>query len=102
MNLYVAPGTDSVEALIGSVEKGLFLTTIMGSGVNLVTGDVSWGASGMWIENGELAYPVEGITIAGNLKDLWNNIDAVADDLDWKSSVVSPTFKVWEMMIGGK
>lgn len=102
MNLHVAPGTDSREALIDSVKNGLFVTMIMGSGVNLVTGDVSWGAMGLWIENGELAYPVEGITIAGNLKNLWNSIDGVADDLDWKSSVVSPTFKVREMMIGGK
>ncbi len=102
MNLYIAPGDVSRETLIGSVENGLFLTRIMGSGVNLVTGDVSWGASGLWIENGELAYPVEGITIAGNLKDLWRDIDQVADDLEWRSTVASPTFKVCEMMIGGK
>jgi PmbA protein len=56
----------------------------------------------MWIENGELAYPVEGITIAGNLLNLWKNIDAIANDLDWRSIIASPTFRVSELMIGGK
>jgi PmbA protein len=101
-NLYIEPGEISKEDLIKSVDKGLFLTRIMGSGVNLVTGDVSWGASGIWIENGELAYPVEGITIAGNLLKLWKNIDSIANDLEWRSNVVSPSFRVSEIMIGGK
>jgi PmbA protein len=101
-NLYLEPGDISKEDLIKSVANGLFLTRIMGSGVNLVTGDVSWGGSGIWIENGKLAYPVEGITIAGNLMNLWKNIDSVANDLDWRSNVVSPSFKVSEIMIGGK
>ena len=101
-NLYLKSGDISKENIIKSVEKGLFLTRIMGSGVNLVTGDVSWGGSGMWIEHGELAFPVERITIAGNLLNLWCDIDLVADDLEWNSNVVSPTFRVKEMMIGGK
>jgi PmbA protein len=101
-NLYLESGDISKEDLIKSVSNGLFLTRIMGSGVNLVTGDVSWGGSGIWIENGELAYPVEGITIAGNLLNLWKNIDNVANDLEWRSNVVSPSFKVSEIMIGGK
>ena len=101
-NLYLEPGSISKEDLIKSVEKGLFLTRIMGSGVNLVTGDVSWGGSGMWIEQGELAFPVEGITIAGNLLNLWCDIDMIANDLEWRSNVISPTFRVKEMMIGGK
>jgi PmbA protein len=101
-NLYLEPGKTSLKDVIKSVEKGLFLTRIMGSGVNLVTGDVSWGASGIWIENGELAFPVERMTIAGNLLNLWCDIDVIADDLEWNSNVVSPTFRVKEMMIGGK
>ena len=101
-NLYMKPGEPSREDIVKSVKKGLFLTRIMGSGVNLVTGDVSWGGSGIWIENGEFAYPVEGITIAGNLLSLWKDIDAIADDLDWRSNVVSPSFRVKELMIGGK
>jgi PmbA protein len=101
-NLYLEPGDVSREDVIASVKKGLFLTRLMGSGVNLVTGDVSWGGSGMWIEHGELAFPVERITIAGNLLNLWRDIDLVANDLEWRSNVLSPTFRVKEMMIGGK
>ena len=65
----------------------------MGFGVNLVTGDYSQGAAGLWIENGELAYPVEEITIAGNLKDMYRNISAIGNDLIFRSSSAAPTLR---------
>jgi PmbA protein len=73
----------------------------MGFGVNLVTGDYSQGASGMWIENGELAFPVEEITIAGNLKDMYKNIVAIGNDLVFRGSSAAPTIRVEGMMIAG-
>ncbi len=76
------PGTLTPEQIIADVPNGLYVTETMGFGVNLVTGDYSQGASGLWIENGELAYPVEEITIAGNLKDMYQNISAIGNDLD--------------------
>jgi PmbA protein len=74
----------------------------MGQGVNMVTGDYSRGASGQWIENGELAYPVQEITIAGNLKDIFRNITAIGSDLDFRGSVASPTLRVDGMTIAGE
>ena len=73
----------------------------MGFGVNLVTGDYSQGASGLWIENGELTFAVEGITIAGNLKDMYRNITAIGNDLDFRSSSAVPTLRIEGMMIAG-
>jgi PmbA protein len=73
----------------------------MGFGVNLVTGDYSQGAAGLWIENGELAYPVEEITIAGNLKDMYQNISAIGNDLVFRSSSAAPTLRIDGMTIAG-
>jgi hypothetical protein len=73
----------------------------MGFGVNLVTGDYSQGAAGLWIENGELAYPVEEITIAGNLKDMYRNISAIGNDLTFRSASAAPTLRIEGMMIAG-
>ena len=69
-NLYLEPGTYTPEQIIGSVKQGLYLTETIGFGVNMVTGDYSRGAGGIWIEDGELTYPVQEITIAGNLKEM--------------------------------
>ncbi len=85
-NFYLEPGTQTPEQIIGGVKSGLYVTEMMGFGVNLVTGDYSQGASGMWIENGELAYPVEEITIAGNLKDMYKNMVAMGNDLVFRGS----------------
>ena len=74
----------------------------MGFGVNLVTGDYSQGASGLWIENGELAYPVEQITIAGNLKQMLMDVEQVGSDLDFRGSIAAPTLRVREMMVSGQ
>jgi PmbA protein len=100
-NFYLEPGTMTPQELIGDVTQGLYVTETMGFGVNLVTGDYSQGASGLWIENGELTYPVEEITIAGNLKDMYRNISAIGNDLMFRSASAAPTIRVEGMMIAG-
>jgi PmbA protein len=88
--------------LIADVKEGLYVTEFMGMGVNLVTGDYSRGASGMWISNGELAYPVEEITVAGNLKDMFLNISEVASDLEFRGAIASPTIRIDGLTVGGE
>jgi PmbA protein len=100
-NFYLAPGSHTPEEIIGSVKQGLYLTELIGFGINMVTGDYSRGAGGIWIENGELTYPVQEVTIAGNLKDMFNSIEMIGNDLVWRSSTVSPTIKIAEMTIAG-
>ena len=100
-NFYLEAGTLTPEQIIGDVKNGLYVTETMGFGVNLVTGDYSQGASGMWIENGEIAYPVEEITIAGNLKDMYKNIVAIGNDLVFRGASAAPTIRVEGMMIAG-
>jgi PmbA protein len=100
-NFYLEPGECTPEQLIGDVKQGLYVTEVMGFGVNLVTGDYSQGAAGLWIENGELAYPVEEITIAGNLKDMYRNISGIANDLNFRSASASPTIRVEGMTLAG-
>lgn len=101
-NLYLQPGPYSPEEIIRTVKRGLYLTELIGFGVNAVTGDYSRGASGIWIEDGALAYPVQEITIAGNLKDMFMSIEMIGNDLVWRSSIVAPTLKIAEMMIAGE
>lgn len=100
-NYYLEPGECTPEQLIGDVRNGLYVTETMGFGVNLVTGDYSQGAAGLWIENGELAYPVEEITIAGNLKDMYRNIVAIANDLEFRGASAAPTIHIEGMTIAG-
>jgi PmbA protein len=100
-NFYLEPGAVTPQQLIADVKSGLYLTSIMGFGVNLVTGDISHGASGIWIENGELAFPVEEITIAGNLKDMLRNVSGIANDLLFRSATSAPTLRVEGMTIAG-
>ncbi len=100
-NFFLQPGTLTPEQIIGEMKSGLYVTETMGFGVNLVTGDYSQGAAGIWIENGELAYPVEEITIAGNLKDMYRNISAIGNDLVFRSASAAPTLRVEGMMIAG-
>jgi PmbA protein len=83
------------------VRSGLYVTELIGQGINMVTGDYSRGASGLWIENGELAYPVEGVTVAGNLAQMFRNITAVGDDLVFRGSVAAPTLRIDGMTIAG-
>ena len=100
-NFFLQPGSLTPEAIIGDVKSGLYVTETMGFGVNLVTGDYSQGAAGLWIENGELAYPVEEITIAGNLKDMYRNISAIGNDLVFRSASAAPTLRIEGMTIAG-
>lgn len=99
-NLYIEPGPHSPEEIIKSVSKGFYITELIGFGVNIVTGDYSRSAAGIWIENGELTFPVQGVTIAGNLKDMLNSIEMIGNDLDFRGSVVSPTLLIGRMTIG--
>jgi PmbA protein len=100
-NFYLVPGTSTPEQIIGSITRGLYVTDLIGFGINMVTGDYSRGASGFWIENGELAYPVEEITIAGNLKRMFAGIESLGNDLVFRGRIASPTVKLAEMTIAG-
>jgi PmbA protein len=101
-NFFLEPGVASPEEIIRSVRSGLYVTELSGFGVNPVTGDYSRGAVGMWIENGEFAYPVEEITIAGNLLTMFQNIEAIGNDLDLRSAVAAPTLKIAKLTIAGE
>ena len=100
-NFYLVPGTTSAEDMIRSVKDGLYVTELIGFGINMVTGDYSRGAGGFWIENGQLAFPVEEITIAGNLKRMFKDIESVGSDLVFRGRIASPTLKIAEMMVAG-
>ena len=100
-NLYLAAGESSPEALIRSVTQGLYVTELIGFGVNGVTGDYSRGVVGLWIENGELAYPVEEITIAGNLLDMFHAVEGVGNDLVFRDRTASPTLLIGRMVVAG-
>lgn len=101
-NFYLAPGSSKPEDIIKSVDKGLFLTGTIGFGLVPITGDISRGAFGIWIEKGELTYPVAEITISGNLSQLLKGVEMVGDDVKFKDSITGPTIKVAEMTVGGK
>lgn len=101
-NCMLVPGTASPESIIGDVKQGLYVTETMGFGFNALTGDFSRGAAGFWIENGTISFPVSELTISLNLHDLLLSIDAVGNDLDTRSSIMAPTFRVKEMTIAGK
>jgi PmbA protein len=101
-NLYLQPGEKSQEEIIRGVKQGLLVTEFLGFGVNIVTGDFSRGASGMWIENGELAYPVEEITVAGNLGEMFSNLAEIGSDLIWRGAVACPTLRIEGMTIAGE
>jgi PmbA protein len=100
-NFYLAPGTKTSQDIIKTVKQGLYVTDLIGFGINMVTGDYSRGASGFWIEGGELAYPVEEITIAGNLKAMFAGIEMIGSDLVFRGRIASPTVKIAEMMVAG-
>jgi PmbA protein len=101
-NYFLQPGPKSPKELISSIKEGLYVTEFLGHGVNLVTGDYSRGASGLWISGGELTYPVEEITVAGNLKDLFFNISEIANDLEFRGSTAAPTIRVDGLTVGGE
>jgi PmbA protein len=100
-NVYLQKGELSPKEIIADIKSGLYVTELMGFGVNMVTGDYSRGASGLWIENGELAYAVQEITIAGNLKEMFKNIVAVGNDLEFRGAITAPTLRIEGMTIAG-
>ncbi|HYO80693.1 MAG TPA: metallopeptidase TldD-related protein [Bryobacteraceae bacterium] len=100
-NLYLEPGTASPDDLIGGIQSGLYVTELIGFGVNTVTGDYSRGAVGLWIENGRLTYPVHEITIAGTLQEMLLGIEAIGSDLEFRGSIASPTLLIREMTVSG-
>jgi PmbA protein len=101
-NFYIEAGARSAQDLIKGVRQGLYVTELIGSTANTVTGDYSSGAAGLWIENGELAYAVSEITIAGNLKQMLMNLEQVGANLEFRSSIASPSLLIGEMTISGQ
>lgn len=101
-NLNVAANAGGFEELVRGLPRGLLVTELMGQGINPVTGDYSRGAGGFWIENGVIAYPVDGITIAGNLKDIFANIEVVGSDVDPRSHIACGSILVGRMTVAGE
>ncbi|RPJ73348.1 MAG: TldD/PmbA family protein [Acidobacteria bacterium] len=101
-NLWMTAGPYPPEEILASVGRGLYVTELIGFGVNLVTGDYSRGAAGIWIEDGRLAYPVDEITIAGNLREMLTDIAMIGSDLTWRGSMAAPTVKIGRMMVAGE
>jgi PmbA protein len=100
-NLLVSHGADDQQALLRRMGSGLLVTELMGQGVNTVTGDYSRGASGFWVEGGQLQYPVHEITIAGNLRDMLLGIVAVGSDVDLRGALRTGSVLLGEMTIAG-
>jgi len=100
-NFYMQNGTIPPEEIIASVKNGLYLTSVDWVGINYVTGDYSRGATGIWIEDGKLTYPVQEFTVASNILEMMHNISMIGNDLEFRTSKAAPTFKIDEMMISG-
>ncbi|MGD0547988.1 MAG: TldD/PmbA family protein [Terracidiphilus sp.] len=100
-NLYLEPGALTPEQIIAELPTGLYVTSLMGFGVNIVTGDYSRGATGLWIENGALTHAVEEVTIAGNLAEMLKNVTAIGSDLVFRGAIASPTLRIDGMTIAG-
>jgi PmbA protein len=101
-NLWLEPGTQTLDEIITSTERGLLVTELIGMGFNPVTGDYSRGAAGLWIEGGEIVHPVEEITIAGNFSEMLMDIDAVGSDILWLGRIASPSLRVAKMTVAGE
>src|SRR5881396_3282380 len=101
-NYFLQPGTKTPQQIFGEIKEGLYVTEFLGHGANLVTGDYSRGASGLWISGGELAFPVEEITVAGNLKEMFLNISEIANDLEFRGAVASPSIRIDGLTVGGE
>jgi len=102
LNAIVKKGDTTREKIISGVKNGFYVTGLRGRGTDVPTGTYSCGASGFWIKDGEIAFPVDGVTLGGNALDILKNIEVLADDTDLRGSLSSPSFKVAEMTIGGK
>ena len=101
-NLYLEAGTQTPEQIVAGIANGFYVTELLGFGVNIVTGDYSRAATGLWIRNGELAFPVSEVTIAGNLKAMLMAVEAAGSDLEFRGAVAAPTLKIGEMTVGGR
>ncbi len=101
-NLWIEPGRHTLDEIIADTERGLLVTELMGMGFSPITGDYSRGAAGLWIENGEIAYPVEEITIAANFKDMMKGIDRVGSELLWLGRIASPALRIERMTVAGE
>jgi len=101
-NFFLEAGVQTPEEILAGVANGFYVTELMGFGVNIVTGDYSRGAAGLWIRGGELAYAVSEVTIAGNLMDMLMGLEAVGSDLEFRGSMAAPTLRIGEMTVGGK
>ena len=100
-NLYLEPGTLTPEEMIAEIPAGFFVTSLMGFGTNIVTGDYSRGATGLWIENGQLTHAVEEVTVAGNLVEMLKNVTAIGNDLVFRGAIASPTLRIDGMTVAG-
>jgi len=100
-NLYMEPGGETPEAILRKVDRGFYYDDQGSYGFNGVTGDYSFQAQGYWIENGERTFPVDGVTVAGNSLDMLRAIEAVGNDLEWRSSIACPTLLIAEMTVSG-
>jgi PmbA protein len=100
-NFFIEAGSSAPEQIIAGLRQGLYVTELIGANMNTVTGDYSSGAAGLWIENGELAYPVSEITIAGNFKQMLLDVQQIGSDLDFRGSIAAPTILIGEMTISG-
>jgi PmbA protein len=101
-NLTIAPGGLDLSQLLKQMDTGLLVTELIGFGVNTVTGDYSRGAAGFWVQGGEIQYPVEEITIAGNLKDMFMQISEVGNDIDVRGGIRAGSILLANMMVAGK
>jgi PmbA protein len=101
-NFYLLPGPQTPQEIIASTDRGLLLTRTIGHGLNPVTGDLSRGAFGLWVEDGEIVFPVSEVTISGNLEEILNHIEAVGNDLDFRAPVCGPTVKIGELTVAGE
>jgi PmbA protein len=101
-NFFLEKGVQSPEQIVAGVADGFYVTELIGFGVNIVTGDYSRGATGLWIRNGELAFAVSEVTIASTLQEMLMNLEAVGANLEFRSSLAAPTLKIREMTVGGK
>lgn len=100
-NLYLAPGAKTPESLIREVDQGFYVTAMLGRGADIVTGQYSRGANGLWIEKGELSYPVQEVTVAGDLLQMLQQLDAVGSDLQFRGSTGAPTIRFAELTVAG-
>ncbi|MGH9440563.1 MAG: metallopeptidase TldD-related protein, partial [Terriglobia bacterium] len=100
-NFYLTPGTYALKDMVRSVKRGFYVTELIGFGVNAVTGDYSRGAAGMWIEDGELAYPVEEVTIAGRLPEMLKAIAMIGSEIEFRGAIAAPPVLVEGLTVAG-